>query len=416
MVWDRLTGKPVYPAIVWQDRRTADRCKELKAAGLTKMVRDKTGLLLDPYFSGTKIGWILDHVGGARARAERGELLAGTVDTWLIWKLTEGALHVTDVTNASRTLLFNIHNLNWDPEMLELLGVPESMMPEVRSSAEVYGTVGDGHIFEGIPIAGIAGDQHAALFGQACFDRGMAKNTLGTGSFMLMNTGQTPVSSNNNLLTTLAWKIGDHAEYALEGSVFVSGAVIQWLRDALQLIQTAAECDELASQVADTQGVYLVPAFTGLGAPHWDPFARGILVGLTRGASRAHICRAALEAIAYQSADLIGAMEKDAGHSLSELRVDGGVARSIPFLQFQADLLQRPVVRPQTVETTALGAAYLAGIGVGFFPDRDSIRGQWQEDLRIEPQGEPGVIRQKYAGWHRAVERAKSWEEAGVAE
>lgn len=409
IVWDRTSGKPVYPAIVWQDRRTADRCRAMKAEGLEPLFRERTGLLLDPYFSGTKVQWILEHVAGARERAERGDLLLGTVDSWLTWKFTRGRIHVTDVSNASRTLLFNIHTLDWDDELLQLLHIPRSMLPSVKSSSEVYGTIDDQHFPGGVRIAGIAGDQHAALFGQTCFQPGMAKNTLGTGSFLLMNTGIQPICSSNNLLTTLAWKIGDRTEYALEGSVFIAGAIVQWLRDELKMIQSAAECDDIARTVDDANGLYLVPAFAGLGAPHWDPYARGAAFGMTRGTNRAHFCRAALESIAYQSADLIRAMEKDSGIHLEELRVDGGASRSDPLLQFQADLLQTQVVRPKTIETTALGAAYLAGLGVGFYESREEIAQHWTIGTRFTPQQPAERMQQQLRGWHEAIQRSKSW-------
>jgi len=416
VVWDRYTGKPIYPAIVWQDRRTADRCRELKEKGKETMVREKTGLFLDPYFSGTKVQWILENVEGAREKAEKGDLLLGTMDTWLIWKFTQGNVHVTDVTNASRTLLFNIHTLEWDTELLEMLEIPRSMLPIVKSSSELYGNIDDQHFPGGVPIAGIAGDQHAALFGQACFDRGMAKNTLGTGAFLLMNTGTAPVQSQNNLITTIAWKVGGQTEYALEGSVFIAGAVIQWLRDELQIIKSAVECDKLSMTVDDTNGVYLVPAFTGLGAPHWDPYARGAIFGMTRGTNRAHLCRAALESIAYQSADLIHAMEKDSGIQLTELRVDGGASRSEPLMQFHADLLQSAVVRPEIIETTALGAAYLAGLGVGFYQSRDEIAQNWKIGARFCPEKSPQSMQKKMDAWEIAVDRSKNWENTSTQE
>lgn len=409
LIWDRKTGSPIHPAIVWQDRRTADYCGQLKADGMEKQVREKTGLFLDPYFSGTKVKWLLDHVDGARRRAENGDLLLGTMDTWLIWKFTQGRVHVTDVTNACRTLLYNIHDRAWDPDLLKLFGIPDSMLPEVKSSSEVYGEIDKQHYPGGAPIAGIAGDQQAALFGQACFEKGMAKNTYGTGCFLLMNTGAEPVASKNNLLTTVAWQIGGRTEYALEGSIFIGGAAVQWLRDELQIIKSAQECDQLAAQVEDANGLYLVPAFAGLGAPHWDPYARGAAFGITRGVNRAHLCRAVLEGIAFQTGDLIEAMEKDSGISLKELRVDGGASRSRPLMQFQADLLQREVVRPQTIETTALGAAYLAGLGVGFFEDRQDIVDNWEEDVRFVPEKSEEAMAEQKAGWSRAVERSKAW-------
>ena len=410
VVWDRATGRPIYNAIVWQDRRTADYCARLRRDGAEPMVAKKTGLRLDPYFSGTKLRWILEHVPGARARAAAGQLCFGTVDTWLVWQLTAGQVHVTDATNASRTLLYNIHQGDWDPEMLMLFGIPRAMLPEVRSCSEVYGEVSRHLLPGGAPIAGIAGDQQAALFGQACFRPGMAKNTYGTGCFLLMNTGAKAVPSRNNLLTTVAWRIGGKTEYALEGSVFVGGAAIQWLRDELQLVRSAAELDELAASVPDTGGVYLVPAFAGLGAPHWDPYARGTLAGLTRGTNRAHLCRAALEAIAYQSADLIACMEKDSGVPLQELRVDGGASRSRPLLQFQADLLGVPVVRPRNVETTAMGAAYLAGLAVGYWQGREDIVRNWAVDTTFTPARPPAAMAALRQGWERALERAMGWE------
>jgi len=411
VVWDRESGKPIHPAIVWQDRRTADFCAELKKDGVEPMVTERTGLRLDPYFSGTKLRWILDHVPGARARAEAGRLLFGTIDTWLLWQLTGRKVHVTDVTNASRTLLLNLHTGDWDDELLTLFSIPRAMLPEVRSSSEIYGEV-DRQLYPGgAPIAGIAGDQHAALFGQACFKPGMAKNTYGTGCFLLMNTGDQPVASKNNLLTTIAWKIGKKTEYALEGSVFIGGAVIQWLRDELQLVRSAQELDQLASSVPDAGGLFLVPAFAGLGAPHWDPYARGLAIGITRGTGRAQFCRAALEAIAFQSADLIACMEKDSGLALRELRVDGGVSRSATMLQFQADLLGTPVVRPKNIETTAMGAAYLAGLATGYWENRDDIVRNWTMDTTFSPQRPADEMAALRKGWNRALDRAKAWEE-----
>jgi glycerol kinase len=410
VVWERATGKPVYNAIVWQDRRTADACARLKQDGAEPEVTKKTGLRLDPYFSGTKVSWILDNMAGARAQAEAGKLCFGTVDSWIIWNLTEGKVHVTDATNASRTLLCNIHTGDWDEEMLKLLRVPRAILPEIRSSSETYGQVGSRAQPSGVPIAGIAGDQQAALFGQACFKPGMAKNTYGTGCFMLMNTGTKAEPSKHNLLTTIAWRIGGTTEYALEGSVFIAGAAIQWVRDELKMVGSAAELDELAGSVPDAGGAFLVPAFAGLGAPHWDPYARGAILGLTRGTGRAHICRAVLEAIAFQSADLVACMEKDSGVPLKELRVDGGAARSRPLLQFQADLLGVPVIRPKNIETTAMGAAYLAGLAVGFWASRDDISRNWAVDTTYapsRPQAEMAHLRQ---GWERALERAKKWE------
>ena len=413
VVWDRETGKPVYNAIVWQDRRTADYCAQLKRAGAEPSVTAKTGLRIDPYFSGTKIRWILENVAGAKARAAAGKLLFGTVDTWLLWQLTAGEIHVTDATNASRTLLYNIHTGEWDDELLKLLEVPRAMLPEVRSCSEVYGEVSRTLYPAGAPIAGIAGDQQAALFGQACFTPGMAKNTYGTGCFLLMNTGTEAVPSHNNLLTTVAWRIGKKTEYALEGSVFIGGAAIQWLRDELQMVRSAQELDQLAASVPDAGGLFIVPAFAGLGAPHWDPYARGAAVGMTRGTNRAHFCRAVLEAIAFQSADLIACMEKDSGISLKELRVDGGASRSQPLLQFQADLLGTTVVRPKNVETTAMGAAYLAGLAVGYWESRDDITRNWAMDATFKPARPPAEMSALRGNWERALERAKGWEKSG---
>lgn len=413
IVWDKDTGKPVYNAIVWQDRRTADYCRKLREEDLEAMVSEKTGLRIDPYFAGTKVRWILENVSGAHEQAEKGKLLFGTVDSWLLWQLTGRKVHATDITNASRTLFYNIEKDGWDAELLELFGVPEPMLPEIRSSSEVYGEVESKLYPGGAPIAGMAGDQHAALFGQACFTPGMAKNTYGTGCFLLMNTGEEPVRSTNNLLTTVAWRIGKKTEYALEGSVFIAGAVVQWIRDELQLVRTAQELDELAASVKDANGLFLVPAFAGLGAPHWDPYARGAALGMTRGTNRAHFCRAALESIAFQSADLITCMEKDSGLSLKEMRVDGGASRSDPLLQFQADLVQEKVVRPKCVETTAMGAAYLAGLAVGFWDDRDAITRNWETDRVYAPERDAEEMEGLREGWERALERAKNWEQHG---
>jgi glycerol kinase len=411
IVWDKKTGKPVYNAIVWQDRRTADYCRKLKAEGCETMVSAKTGLRLDPYFAGTKLRWILENVTGARERAEAGELLFGTVDSWLVWQLTGHKVHVTDITNASRTLLYNIELDTWDNELLKLFNIPRSMLPEIKSCSEVYGHVENNLYPGGAPIAGIAGDQHAALFGQACFDPGMVKNTYGTGCFLLMNTGEQPIRSKNNLLTTVAWRIGDKTEYALEGSIFIGGAVVQWIRDELQLVRTAQELDALAATVEDAGGLFMVPAFAGLGAPHWDPYARGAALGITRGTNRAHFCRAALESIAFQSADLITAMEKDSGISLKELRVDGGACQSNPLLQFQSDLLQSTVIRPQCIETTALGAAYLAGLAVGFWKSRDSITKRWEQERSFTPQRKAEDMAPLIAGWNKALKRSQNWED-----
>jgi glycerol kinase len=412
VVWDRESGRPLGNAIVWQDRRTADDCARLRREGVEPLVAERTGLRLDPYFSGTKLRWILENVPGARAKAEAGKLLFGTIDTWLLWRLTGGAAHATDASNASRTLLFDLRRGDWDEELLRILGVPRAMLPEVRSSSEVFGRVADGLPGAGAPIAGMAGDQQAALFGQACFRPGMAKNTCGTGCFLLMHTGEEPVVSRNNLLTTVAWRVKGKTEYALEGSVFIGGAVVQWLRDELKLVRDARELDELASSVPDAGGLFLVPAFSGLGAPHWDPYARGVAVGITRGTNRAHFCRAALESIAFQSADLITCMERDAGIPLRELRVDGGASRSAPLLQIQADLLSAPVVRPRNVETTAMGAAYLAGLAVGFWADREEIARNWAADAIVRSSADPARIAARRAEWCRAVERAKGWETA----
>jgi glycerol kinase len=415
IIWDRASGEPVYPAIVWQDRRTADACGRLRADGVEPMVAERTGLRLDPYFSATKIAWILDHVAGARRRAEDGGLAFGTVDTWLLWQLSGRRLHVTDVTNASRTLLLNLRTGDWDPDLLELFRVPRALLPEVRGCSEVYGCVDRSLHPGGAPLAGVAGDQQAALFGQACFTPGMAKNTYGTGCFALMLTGATPVVSRNNLLTTIAWRLGGRTEYALEGSVFVAGAVLQWLRDELQLVRDVGEIDALARSVPDSGGVVLVPAFAGLGAPQWDPYARGLAIGMTRGTTRAHLCRAALEAIAFQSTDLISCMEADSGLPLSELRVDGGAAQSEPLMTFQADLLQRRVVRPACIETTALGAAYLAGLAVGFWESRDDIASNWKSEAVFLPRMDASEVRRLRVRWDRAVERSRGWEEGSDA-
>jgi glycerol kinase len=410
IVWDRKTGQAVYNAIVWQDRRTAALSDQLRADGYESVIQQRTGLLLDPYFSATKIAWILDNVSGARKRAEAGQLALGTVDSWLIWQLTGGRLHVTDVSNAARTLLLNIHTGQWDEELLRLFRIPASLLPEVRSSSEVYGEVTSIPELEGIPIGAIAGDQQAALFGQACFASELAKNTYGTGCFMLQSTGAKPAASRHRLLTTIAWKISEHLEYALEGGVFVGGAVVQWLRDGLGLIRSSAEIETLAASVADNGGVYLVPAFAGLGAPHWDPYARGTLVGLTRGTTAAHIARAALEGIAFQVADLLDAMQADAGSTLQELRVDGGAAKNNLLMQFQADLLGVPVVRPLVTETTALGAASLAGLSVGFWKNPREIAAQWRSERRFEPRMAPTQANTLRQRWSTALERAKNWE------
>ena len=403
VVWDATSGKAICRAIVWQDRRTADRCEEGKAEGLEERIAKKTGLRLDPYFSASKVAWILDQVEGARKLAEAGRLRFGTIDSWLVWKLTKGAVHVTDVSNASRTNLFNIHTLDWDDELLELFGVPRSMLPEVVDSSGVVGE------WEGIPIAGMAGDQQAALFGQACFESGMAKNTCGTGCFLLMNTGTKAVTSQSGLLTTVAWRLGGEVTYALEGSVFIGGALFQWLRDELKIVASVSEVDELAATVPDSGGCVLVPAFAGLGAPHWDPFARGAMFGVSRGTSKAHLCRAALEAVALQSVELLECMEKDSGVKLVELRVDGGAARSDLLMQIQSDFLQRKVVRSTNIETTAFGAAALAGLATGVWKSRDEFSASWRVDQRFEPsEMDLSKMRRR---WDRAVERTKGWEQ-----
>lgn len=409
IVWNRKTGKPIYNAIVWQDRRTADICKKLKDAGHEDLFRGKTGLVLDPYFSGTKIKWILDNVDEAREQAEKGNLLFGTVDSWLIWKLTEGEVHVTDVTNASRTLLYNIHELGWDHELLDLLDIPESILPEVKSSSEIYGHSGPDIFTKKIPVAGIAGDQQAALFGQFCTNPGMAKNTYGTGCFMLMQTGEKPIESKNNLLTTVAWQLDGKTLYALEGSIFIGGAVVQWLRDGLGIINKSEEVESLAQKVDHSDGVYLVPAFSGLGAPHWDPFARGLIIGITRGTTAAHIARAALDSIAFQSTDLLKAMESDAGIDLKELRVDGGASVNNLLMQFQADLLGVPVIRPTITETTALGAAYLAGLAIGFWDSTDTIAKKWKVEKKFEPEMKTYQRSDLLKEWTEAVDRSKNW-------
>ena len=403
IVWDAETGAPVHNAIVWQDRRTSAFCDELKARGLVDKIREKTGLIIDAYFSGTKIKWILDNVPGARERAEAGRLRFGTVDSWLVWQLTRGDVHVTDVSNASRTMLFNIHTLEWDQELLDLLGVPRSMMPRVCSSSEVYGHTKTTIFAHEVPIAGIAGDQQAALFGQMCTTPGSVKNTYGTGCFLLMNTGEKPILSRNNLLTTVAWKIGDTVNYALEGSIFVGGSVVQWLRDGLGVIRSSSEVEALAASVPDNGGVYFVPALTGMGAPYWDQYAHGVICGITRGTTAAHIARAALEGIAFQTMDIVGAMEKDAGVRLAELKVDGGASRNNLMMQFQADILGTSVIRPQVTETTAMGACYLAGLAVGYWGSLDEIRAQWKAERTFMPSGaDTEPLKQ---GWADAISR-----------
>lgn len=416
IVWDKKTGEPVYNAIVWQCRRTADICEKLKEKGLEEYIKENTGLILDAYFSGTKLKWILDNVKGARERAEKGELLFGTVDTWLVWKLTAGKVHVTDYTNASRTMLFNIKELKWDKKILKELGIPENMLPEVRNSSEVYGytkmglTMGEESGTD-VPIAGMAGDQQAALFGQACFNSGDTKNTYGTGCFMLMNTGERCIKSSNGLLTTIAIGIDNKIEYALEGSVFIAGAAIQWLRDEMKFFSDAADTEYFATKIENNGGVYLVPAFVGLGSPYWDMYARGTIVGLTRGSNRNHIIRAALEAIAYQSKDLIEAMKEDSGLSFSTLKVDGGAVRNNFLMQFQADILNTDVLRPEITETTALGAAYLAGLAVGFWKDKENIVKNWKLNRKFTPNLSEELRNKYFKGWKKAVEKAKKWEE-----
>lgn len=409
VVWDKRTGIPIYNAIVWQCRRTADMCRELKEKGFERLIRDKTGLILDAYFSATKIRWILDNVSGARTDAERGNLLFGTVDTWLIWKLTHGKVHVTDYSNASRTLLFNIHELKWDEELLALFDIPESMLPEVKPSSYIYGYTDSSINPSGIPISGAAGDQQCALFGQTCFQEGTAKNTYGTGCFMLMNTGEKAITSTKGLLTTIAWNLNGKVEYALEGSVFIAGAAIQWLRDDLKLIDNAAESEKYAALTEDTNGVYMVPAFVGLGAPYWDPYARGIIVGLTRGVKKEHIIRAALEALAYQTYDVLKVMQQESGLPLKALKVDGGASANNFLMQFQSDILNVQVQRPEIIETTALGAAYLAGLATGFWKDKNEISQNWAVSRIFNPNMKEENIEKLISGWKKAVERSKSW-------
>jgi glycerol kinase len=411
IVWERATGRPIHNGIVWQDRRTAAACERLRSEGWSERVRAKTGLVIDPYFSATKLVWILDHVPDARSRAERGELAFGTVDTWLTWKLSGGALHITDASNASRTMLYDIHANRWDEELLALFGVPAALLPEVRASSEVYGHCLRSVLGAEIPIAAIAGDQQAALFGQACHASGMAKNTYGTGCFLLLNTGERAFSSREGLLTTAAVRIGrtGRPQYALEGSVFIGGAVVQWLRDGLGILKKSGDVEKLAASVPDSGGVYFVPAFSGLGAPHWDPYARGTIVGLTRGSGAAHLARAALESIAFQSAEVLAAMQRDAGISLAELRVDGGASANDLLMQFQADILGVPVVRPRILETTALGAAYLAGLATGVWRNLDAITAHWQEKARFEPSMSRDAAEARMAEWSRALGRAANW-------
>lgn len=409
VVWDKKTGQPVCNAIVWQDRRTAALCDELKSAGKAAMIRQKTGLVIDAYFSATKLKWILDNVSGTRDRAVKGELAFGTIDSWLTWKLTNGEVHVTDVSNASRTMLFNIHTLQWDEELLKLFDIPAAILPEVKPSSKIYGVTGNIIPDSRIPIAGIAGDQQAALFGQLCTQPGMVKNTYGTGCFMLMNTGEKAIASSNNLLTTIAWQIDGKTEYALEGSVFIAGAVVQWLRDELKIIRTSAEVEKLSAQVKDAEGVYIVPAFAGLGAPHWNQYARGCIFGLTRGSNNAHIARAALDSIAYQTFDVLKAMEADAGINIAELRVDGGATVNNQLMQFQSDILNCKVVRPVITETTALGAAYLAGLAVGYWKNIAEIKEQWQAEKTFAPALNDEKRKDLVKGWQRAVKASITW-------
>jgi glycerol kinase len=408
VVWNRKTGNPVHNAIVWQDRRTADYCDQLKSEGKSQIILKKTGLIIDAYFSATKVRWILDNVKGARKLAEEGKLAFGTIDSWLVWNLTRGKLHITDVSNASRTMLFNIHSLTWDEELLKIFNIPESMLPEVKSSSEIYGNT-VGQFATAIPVAGIAGDQQAALFGQMCIEPGMVKNTYGTGCFMVMNIGNKPIESNSKLLTTIAWRIGNDTQYALEGSIFIAGAVVQWLRDGLGIIRKSGDVEKLAARVKDSEGVYFVPAFAGLGAPHWNQHARGTLVGITRGTTSAHIARAALDSIAYQTLEVLLAMQKDSGIDIRELRVDGGATVNNQLMQFQSDLLQSKVVRPKITETTALGAAYLAGLAVNYWSDIRDVKEQWQIDRTFAPQMKADETRSLIKGWHRAVKASKAW-------
>lgn len=409
IVWDRETGQPVYNAIVWQDRRTSEYCDKIKAAGHTEMIQEKTGLIIDAYFSASKINWILENVEGAREKAEAGKLAFGTVDSWLVWKLTQGETHVTDVTNASRTMLFNIQTMEWDKELLELFDVPASMLPEVKQSSEVYGKTKTTIFASKVPISGIAGDQQSALFGQMCTENGMVKNTYGTGCFMLMNIGEEFIKSKNNLLTTVAWKVNGKVNYAFEGSVFIAGAVVQWLRDGLKMIDSSSEVEALATKVEDTDGVYLVPAFAGLGAPYWNQDARGIIVGLSRGTTDSHIARAALESMAFQTMDVLKAMEADSGLEIKQLRVDGGATANNFMMQFQSDLLHCQVIRPKTVETTALGAAYLAGLAVGYWESTDEIQELWQIDREFDPEGKPEEVETSIKNWKRAIDTVQHW-------
>jgi len=409
VVWDKKTGKPVYNAIVWQDKRTSDYCDELKSAGKSEMIREKTGLVIDSYFSGTKVKWILDNVEGARERAEKGELLLGTIDSWLVWNFSKKQKHITDVTNASRTLLFNINTMAWDDELLALLTIPKSMLPEVKQSSEIYGHTKSTFFNCNIPIAGIAGDQQAALFGQMCIKKGMVKNTYGTGCFMLMNIGEKPIISKNNLLTTVAWKINGKTIYAFEGSVFIAGAAVQWLRDGLKIIRNSADVETLANSVKDSEGVYFVPAFAGLGAPHWNQKAQGTIFGLTRGSTDAHVARATLDAIAYQSMDILKAMQADAGISIKELRFDGGATVNNTLMQFQSDVLNTKTIRPKVVETTAMGAAFLAGLAIGFWENEKEIQEIWQVDKEFHPKKEREEIEKNIKGWYKAIRALEFW-------
>ncbi len=411
IIWDRETGIPIYNAIVWQDRRTSKYCNELKTSGWAQSIQDKTGLVIDSYFSATKIRWILTHVEGAREKARAGKLAFGTIDTWLIWNLTRGEQHVTDVSNASRTMIYNIHTLSWDEELLNLFGIPKEILPEVKSSSEIYGYTAKELFGVEIPIAGVAGDQQAAAFGQMCVDVGSVKNTYGTGCFMLCNTGSEAVKSNNNLITTIAWQINGKTTYALEGSIFVGGAIVQWLRDEIGIISKSSDIEELASRVPDNGGVYLVPALTGLGAPHWNQYARGTIIGLTRGSNASHIARAALESIAFQTCDVLKSMEADLGASIKELRVDGGAVVNDLLMQFQADVLGAPVYRPKVMETTALGAAYLTGLAVGFWHNIEEIKTQWSVDRCFNRTMEPEKVQKLMIKWNKALERSLNWEE-----
>ena len=409
VVWNKKTGEPIYNAIVWQDKRTSDYCDQLKKEGKAEVIKNKTGLVIDSYFSGTKVKWILDNVEGARAKAEAGDLILGTIDSWLVWNFTKGKQHVTDVTNASRTLMFNINTMDWDDELLALLTIPKSMLPEVKASSEVYGHTVSTFYDTNIPIAGIAGDQQAALFGQMCTKPGMVKNTYGTGCFMLMNIGEKPIISKNNLLTTVAWKINGKTTYALEGSVFIAGAVVQWLRDSLKIIRDSADVETLAASVESTDGVYFVPAFAGLGAPHWNQHAKGTMFGLTRGSTDAHIARAALESIAFQTMDILKAMEADSGLSIKELRVDGGATINNMLMQFQSDVLNTKTIRPKIVETTAMGAAFLAGLAVGYWESPEEIQDIWQTDKTFSPKEDRTEINDNIKGWYRAIDALEYW-------